>query len=120
VPGISKTIFALPHFKKRLESLESQIFSTIIRLAIQPVGDNPPPQSGQNILDNGVVQTHDRESVKRNLVGKGHKGIHQRFHTPVMLEMLWIDIGHNGNCWVQMEEATVGFIRFGDNPIPLP
>src|SRR5208283_395715 len=89
-----------------------------VGLWILPIGDHPPVLdfSGK-LADRGVVETHDRETIKGDIFDKSAEGCLDRLESPEMIEMFWIDIGDDRDFGGKLKESAIAFVGFDHHPI---
>ena len=75
-----------------------------VRLSRAAVSDGAPLDLRQDLLHVLVVQAEERGAVKRDFVHKLRKGFADFFDIRVMVEMLAIDVGHDGEDRRKLQE----------------
>src|SRR6185437_16585073 len=80
-----------------------QIGETDIGLRIFAVSDDAPIlQFANQCLDDGMIRTHDREAVERDVLDKGAERVLHGLKGLEMVQMFRIDVGNNRNVGGQL------------------
>src|SRR5262249_54632159 len=117
VRGLSVAIME-DNRKARLAVQVIEIGETNVGLRIFPVSKNAPILKFSNQrLYNGMIGTHDRKAVKRNVLDKGAECILHGVEGAKVVEMLGIDVRYDGDVSRKLQEGTVRFIGLDNHPI---
>jgi hypothetical protein len=68
-------------------------------------------------LHHRMVRAHHGEAIERHVVNEGAEGALHGIERHEMIEMLGIDVGHDGNVGRQLEKGAVGFIGLDHHPV---
>ena len=89
-----------------------------VGLRILAVGQNPPVlDPPDQLLHRGMIEAHDGEAVKRQILDQGEKGLLDRVEGLEVVEVLGIDVGDDRDVGRQLEEGAVAFVGLDHHPV---
>ena len=74
---------------------------------------------GDHRLHFGVIDAEQRAAVERHVLDEFDEGVLHLVERTVVIEMLGIDVRHDGNGAVEAKEGTIALVRFHDHPVAL-
>ena len=99
-------------------AVELEVDRPHVGVGADTVGDDAAVgDARQQRLDLGMVEAQHGEAVERDVLDEAHESVAQRVEGAVVVEMLGIDVGHDGDGRWQAQEGAVGFVRFDDHPV---
>ena len=66
-----------------------------------------------------MVDAHHREAVERDVLDEGAEGLLHRLEGPVVVEVLGVDVGDDGDVGGQLQEGAVAFVGLDHHPVAL-
>ena len=92
-----------------------------VRLRVLAVCQHAPIlDPADQLLHCRVIEAHDRESVEWQILNQRHKCILDRVESLEVVEVLRVDVGHDGDVGWQLQERAVAFVGLDDHPIAGP
>ena len=94
------------------QTFELHIANDQVGLARCSVGNDRALHVGDDGLDVGFINAKDRCTVKRHAIHELDESALNVFERSILVEMLAIDSGHDGNHRCEHQEAAVTLVRF--------
>ncbi len=102
------------------EAFKNNLFCLKVCLCRQSISGVPLFQPREETLDIWVIEAENGQSEKWNLVQKREEGLFDLVDPFIIVEMLWIDVGHHRKSGHQLEEGAIALIGFGYQKFSLP
>src|SRR5580693_6662476 len=96
------------------EAFEADVADDEVGLAGRAIGNDGALHARNDGLDVGFVEAEDGGAVKRDAVDELDEGALDVFERDVLVEVLAVDGGDDGDDWGEHEEAAVAFVGFDD------
>ena len=104
--------------RRAREPLEAHVPGEDVGLGREAVGDEPPLELGDDALQVRVVEAEDDRAVERDLVGEADERLLDLLDVRIVVEVLGVDVGQDGDERGEEEERPVALVGFGDEEIP--
>ena len=99
-------------------AVELEVDRAHVGVDAQPVGDDAPVGDARDQrLHLGMVDAQHGEAVERDVLDEAHEGVAQRVEGAVVVEMLGIDVGDDGDGRRQAQERAVRFVGLHHHPV---
>ena len=106
--------------RRARESLEAHVPGADVGLGREAVGDQPPLEPGDDALQVRIVEAEDDRAVERDLVGEADERLLDVLDVRVVVEVLGVDVGQDGDEGGEVEERPVALVGLGDEEIAGP
>ena len=116
---------AVPAEDQRVEPRSARHRRHIVRPDVgerrEAVGDDPPvADPADDVLNLGMIDAQHRETVEGHVLDELDERVLDAIEIAIMLEMLGIDVGDDGDGSVEPEEAAVALVSLDHPPVAFP
>ena len=110
--------FADQHRKPGEPAGKVDVEQARVGLRILAIGQNAPVLDPPDQLLHGrMIEAHDGEAVKRQVLDQGEKGLLDRVEGLEVVEVLGVDVGDHRDVGGQLEEGAVAFVGLDHHPV---
>ncbi len=104
----------------RARAVDADIDEAHVGLRVLAIGDDLAVlDAADQRLHFGMIEAHHAEAVERHVLDELAEGGAHGVETAVVVEMLGIDVGDDGDIGRQLQEGAVGFVGLHHHPLAL-
>src|SRR5438067_4577340 len=118
-PDGAEPPLAAPDLEHGLEPVDAEVARLPVGVGRRPVGDEALADVRHQGAHRHAVEAEDGQAVERDAVDELEIRLAHPVHVPVVVEVLAVDVGDDGDDRREEEEGAVALVGLGDQELPL-